>query len=858
MESPNVTTVKWNGEVHSLSEPAVVESVDQCIANLHAKLVNRINPGEPANPAEASMRQNLVGLLEEFIRAQYSHADMRDVWEWKPRSLVNDTPGIYGMVYPGGSIKFGMAFHRKTRTGRQSGSFAALILDLADMEKLVSEEVVAAITSLGLPSLVFYKDKVAHRKTLIRMQVCEMFLACSRSCATNTVCERLMQLPSDAVRQAVQQLKFPPNAIEFMSDIPDGGVFCVFTWPTLPSYLQQLAKTSPDFLPHRLRAEPPKGGFVKANRAIELLGPKFGGWEDSVKFCPRAVDLDVVVENVSPLLDGTVNATTVETNEAIRSRLDCIRGENYKSYVRPSQASLANGARQVLTQAFQTLPTKHVIMVEKSTIEALEVQHGDWLESVIDTSQGIEVLQFRAIFLVRATSGHRVIITLSFFVAFSDEATLAHRFNCTSAFVVLMDLLRASGNRSLEAFSTQRDILQAFLMRLVGDDDEYSKHHFSKARENVFPDGYFLGNARNVQLVSQGLGIGYAELLYLRERLGPVKTNKLLIGHGLLLGGQQPSSPLEPDWFCTGIPACAGLEASPCTVVVGEGELPPYAVMAGTNDSEHPLYGLYACARCHRKLPRYELAHLRQLASDETNEMRVEQQERKEDLDKRVVAHRKRDQVARQNNPEGGKKKRRKHQAHQHQQFSADHVAHRAYLDKKKEQAKGCKPKATGTHRESRSKKLYPPFFMDILTNGLGLYAQESGQEFLYWNDIVAFCDVLLTKESNNIDAAGHKPKVRFEDGQPYMYLAHAYKVAADPVLQQDTNQRKMWRVLDYNSDSANEKIAAAAKMDSVENGFINHVVDILYKVKPVPIPAGTENQDPQQRQSESEDGQQD
>ena len=49
----------------------------------------------------------------------------------------------------------------------------------------------------------------------------------------------------------------------------------------------EMKPESPNFLQRKLGELPSKGGFVKLNRVLELFGPTFCSWEDSLKVSPR-------------------------------------------------------------------------------------------------------------------------------------------------------------------------------------------------------------------------------------------------------------------------------------------------------------------------------------------------------------------------------------------------------------------------------------------------------------------------------------------------------------------------------------------------------------------------------------------
>jgi hypothetical protein len=104
------------------------------------------------------------------------------------------------------------------------------------------------------------------------MQIGEMFLACSRDCSTKTVLECLVDVPSLKVSQRVAPKAFTPEAVDFMENIQDGGVFCFGTWPTLKWQLHRIAETSEAFHPRKLRPEPPQGGCATFHLFQHFMG----------------------------------------------------------------------------------------------------------------------------------------------------------------------------------------------------------------------------------------------------------------------------------------------------------------------------------------------------------------------------------------------------------------------------------------------------------------------------------------------------------------------------------------------------------------------------------------------------------
>ena len=294
------------------------------------------------------------------------------------------------------------------------------------------------------------------------------------------------------------------------------------------------------------------------NRFMALLGPKLGEWKDSVDFCPREVTLRSVVNTLLPLLQPDPDALD---HAAIQKALRPIQGENYSSFVRPSTPEMAVGAHQVLQTELASHPTKHdVHWLERYAWNALKQECGESLEDIVDLKTAMEVTPDRpgSLCLVRTQSDRRLIISSSFYIAFAQNQTPAHRFGSVQDFLAAFDFLHASGNVSHAAVSKHRKILCSFLMGVERGDKPGWEDQLLKSRILAVAKGYFRCAPKGTVVVSQQLQIGYGEMLYLREALGKEMTIKMMLAHDLLLNGMQTSSPLEPDWRCPGLPAIGG------------------------------------------------------------------------------------------------------------------------------------------------------------------------------------------------------------------------------------------------------------------------------------------------------------
>jgi len=499
-------------------------------------------------------------------------------WPFQLGSLVGNNAGLYML----NTTKVGMAFHRKTRVMRQPHTWAAGLMNWAELAAFVSQAPVDDVKALRLPGLCFHQDhngKDGTLERLIRMQLGEMTFASVYHCATKTHGERLVQMPSPLVRMALAVPIFRPDAIDFLKGIKMYDF--IFTWPTLKSSLYKMKSTS-EFLAAKMRDDPPD--FVKLYLAKKLVGAKFGTWEDCIKHSPREDTLDLVIQALQ----------SATTPEEYRSALVPLQDDNYSHYVRPEDDDLAEGALEVLKQGLDSLPARHAIVIERVSFNTLRKVHRADFDDLIDLSTEIQVLPNRALSFVRAKSGREIIVTLSFFQMFGQEASVKVRIKAVQAWLTLQQYLCESGHVSLEDVVEQKEIMCSFLMGCLGLDpsqheDEWNSNDsqedndedadadevedgddedvncdnalqdtsskdqdectgFRAARRLAVPSDQFAGPGSGILGVSKKLKIGWAETLYLRNGLGMDRMNELLSAHGINLRGG--TSPLEPTWKC--------------------------------------------------------------------------------------------------------------------------------------------------------------------------------------------------------------------------------------------------------------------------------------------------------------------
>ncbi|KAL3937225.1 MAG: hypothetical protein SGARI_002213, partial [Bacillariaceae sp.] len=111
----------------------------------------------------------------------------------------------------------------RPRTNDQNFVKAWVMLSKPQLKELVPVKVVEALKALKLLGLQCHLDHIEYcQDDVIRMQLCEGFLACYRECVTNTILERIFEVPSTSVRRSMKEpTAFPKNGIEFMHGFGD-------------------------------------------------------------------------------------------------------------------------------------------------------------------------------------------------------------------------------------------------------------------------------------------------------------------------------------------------------------------------------------------------------------------------------------------------------------------------------------------------------------------------------------------------------------------------------------------------------------------------------------------------------------
>ena len=231
--------------------PWRVPTIEKCLENL---LINIDVIGDAVNVEDlielSERNKAILQVVEDFFREEFvrRHSDR---WKYNPRRLPVGQPGIYLGVRPNGSKKFGMSnFSVKDRCKAQHFSQGAMVLSANEVDQIVAEEYVTRIRDLQPDSLACHPDRQHRNDRLIRLQLCEAFLACAHGFFQG-VLERLFVPASDEVEQDFDfalELKNPKvqAMIENLRGLPDGSMDCLLTWPMLSFRLRKIAETSSD------------------------------------------------------------------------------------------------------------------------------------------------------------------------------------------------------------------------------------------------------------------------------------------------------------------------------------------------------------------------------------------------------------------------------------------------------------------------------------------------------------------------------------------------------------------------------------------------------------------------------------
>ena len=252
------------------------------------------------------------------------------------------------------------------------------------------------------------------------------------------------------------------------------------------------------------------------------------------------------------------------------------------------------------------------------------------------------------------------------------------------------------------------------------------------------------------------------------EGVDPETTNSLLEARGPKANDGIPPQVL--NWRCPGPPAAAGIEAQPCTSQPGTKSAQPVYV-----HRRGPFQGMCFCHDCHRKLERRECAILRDMSNNGLLEADEELQERLLELERRVIQHQLRDEVARENvDVQANRLKNRWQRADNEvdDEAARENRRKRQRTKDDKQRAKG-KKKARGKTRYFRRSEVYPAPFQALLTRAATLYCKTKGTKSFHWNEIVKLFDHVLMKE-DKVGGLLENQGIVYMDGLP-RYIKDGY-----------------------------------------------------------------------------------
>jgi hypothetical protein len=287
---------------------------------------------------------------------------------------------------------------------------------------LVTDKDVRHLKNLCLPGLYFHPDQHEKLDDLIRCQLAELTVACCFNCGTYLVGERFLQVPSPKIRQIFNDNKpiVTPKMRGFFFKLE--RVFSIYSWPTIRSHLLSL---SDPFYAQKLR-KPPQHGFVKNYLNKMLWGSLHIGWENSVKDSPRSSEIRGLFVQLNDLLYS--DNTTVANASKIVAIIQTIdrSSDNYNSYKYPSKEDMAKGAKHIFEKRMKSDHSTYMTM-ERVVWNALLKVEPEWCSNFFRLNALIRMED--TLTLVECTSGHRVVVTPSFFIAMDEKSDFSRRMS---------------------------------------------------------------------------------------------------------------------------------------------------------------------------------------------------------------------------------------------------------------------------------------------------------------------------------------------------------------------------------------------------------------------------------------------
>lgn len=425
-----------------------------------------------------------------------------------------------------------------------------------------------------------------------------------------------------------------PKFLTKLKKVPKKGVHILGTWITLPLELRTLS----EFLIQKLHDLPEDGGFVKLNRWRTLFGDLFCEFVDCITKSPRSDQLDVIVDKLRNLIKD-LPPGTLPSKESVLAILkpimkppsDDVKEEDddydktvgYSHFVHPEPGKLAEPAKTILSMWFNEYDPTHLIAFEQSVIEQMRKDPVtlDWLNNSIRGWDDPENEIVKGVRLVESCNGHPVLITSSFYLMFAEQSCIDKNvFPISHAFITVLQLLHEAGHIDQDCLDEKRNVMQCFLMACENLEDVLEKgddqNCFKVARRMAMPKNYFQGPPPRILLVSNNIGIGYLECLYIREKLDRpdwFHTMCQALGLGIALGIPQKMNPIELNYVCPGAPASSDgkIKAKPCVTKNFTSKTP--VTMVGARTPENPLRGYFVCVACRNHGTTFEKLEISEL-----------------------------------------------------------------------------------------------------------------------------------------------------------------------------------------------------------------------------------------------------
>jgi len=315
-------------------------------------------------------------------------------------------------------------------------------------------------------------------------------------------------------------------------------------------------------------------------------------------------------------LEDIVEGTRVlddETKAALKKAMEAVSGVNRSHYQYPTDEELCEGAIKVLEKLFDTISKRGAILIERNTLAAVAKVNKEWYDSHITPVIDVFADDKGSVCLARGPNQCRIIIVSSWFKAYGENVTNDVRLRSVQGFCGFLNLMHASNPHiKWKDVQLQKRIACTYLMNSVGFLGGYEESTHNGPRRQAFSNTFFSSPKERIMVFSNHMKTSYADVLYLRNALGPKCTRILFHAYGIFWDDNfgLPSNgpcPIDSDFHCQGIPQLGHADGRPCSDVHNRYLLG----VVGTKDKEHTFAGLLVCNSCRRHLRRIEKAYLR-------------------------------------------------------------------------------------------------------------------------------------------------------------------------------------------------------------------------------------------------------